>query len=106
MTTYAYLGACAVLLYTSFCRMVHTHADTLIPVRLAFVLLAFSASLAIASVLVWGYAPDWPSTVAFWAFALVQVVSSRVWKYGVPNVYQGRGVHDRPSEHRFSGWPV
>lgn len=98
MSTYLFIVACGVLTYTGFCRLVHTRLDTLVCVRQAIWGLTVSAMFCIASVLVWGYEPGWPSAVLATCIAALQVVTSVLWKDGQPPPFvQPHGVSDEDS---------
>lgn len=87
-STLVFLGACCVLAYTGFCRLVRTDARTVLCIRGVFWLLTAVALVAVAEVLVWGYQPGWPSALLAGAFAGVQVATSILWREGVPDHYQ------------------
>lgn len=86
MTT-LYLCACAVIAYAGFCRLVRTDLMTRLAVRSSFWALTVSAAAGITAVLMWGHAPGWPETGMAGAIAAVQVVTSRLWRGGVPQHY-------------------
>jgi hypothetical protein len=88
MTAAVFLLACAVLAYTGFCRLVHTDLSTALAVRLVFWALTVAAFLAAAAVLFWAYRPGWPAAGLAVAMASVQVVTSRIWRSGVPQPYR------------------
>lgn len=80
--------ACAVLLWTCFCRLVRTDENTKASVRFAFWFLSFAAIVSTASpYLGWG-GLDWPAVLMLSAAALVQVVTARHWRYGPPPAFQ------------------
>ena len=88
MSAWLFITACGVLSYTGFCRLAHTDQTTLICIRVVIWALTVSAVSCIAAVLVWGYAPGWPSAVLSACMATLQVISSRLWHEGVPAPYK------------------
>lgn len=94
--TVAYINAmaCAALFYTCFCRIVRTDTQTEVAVRLAFCVLASAAAacgLAPFGVL----APCLPAQVPTiaqifitLAIVLVQALTARFWRDGVPVHFQ------------------
>ena len=83
--TALYVLACAALVYTSFCRAVLMSKDTTrIEVRLVFVALGAAAGFGLLSLAAWSYEPNVPTVVLVAAFAAVQLVTSRLWREGVP----------------------
>jgi hypothetical protein len=86
--TWVFLTACLLLAYAGFCRLTRTDKRTLVEVRIAFYALTVAAILGAAAVLVWGYAPGWPSALLASAMASVLAASSRIWREGVPEPYQ------------------
>jgi hypothetical protein len=85
--TWVYLAACGVLFYGGFCRLVRTDHRTHLCIRSVFWLLTVAAATSIAGVLVWGYAPGWPSALLATTFAAVQVATALLWTNGVPAPY-------------------
>ena len=83
-----FVMACAVLAYTGFCRLVHTDLRTVFCIRGVFWLLTMAAVICAMQVIVWGYRPDWPSTLLACCMAAVQVAASILWRDGVPPDYQ------------------
>ena len=92
--TYLNALACAALFWTCFCRMVRTDTQTEIAVRLAFCVLATAAlacGLAPFGVLA-PYLPAQQPTAAqifiTLAMVLVQALTARFWRDGVPAHFQ------------------
>lgn len=83
-----YLAACAAVAYSGFCRLVRTDISTLLAIRVAMWLLTVAALAAGGAVLVWGHSPRWPDAALAAAIALVQAVTSMLWRDGVPAPYQ------------------
>jgi hypothetical protein len=85
---------CAALFWTCFCRIVRTDTQTHWPVRLAFVVLASAA--AACGVAPWGVlAPCLPAStpgpaqlLITGAMVLVQALTARYWRDGVPCHFQ------------------
>jgi len=88
MIALIYLLACALLVYSGFCRLVRTNATTALCIRIVMWLLTVAALVAAAAVLVWGHAPGWPDTALAAAMAAVQVATSMLWRDGVPEPYR------------------
>lgn len=88
--TAVYLLASLTLVYSGFCRLVRTDVSTVLCIRVAFWMLTVAASISAAAVLVWGYAPGWPSTVLAASMAAVQLACSVLWQAGVPPAYRNR----------------
>jgi membrane protein YdbS with pleckstrin-like domain len=95
-----YLLACAVLVYSGFCRLVHMTTATRLVIRAAIWVLTVVAAVGVAAVLVWGYHPHWVAVAQVVAIAIVQVACSSLWRAGVPDDYQRPSQleiqHDRP----------
>lgn len=91
MSAAVFLAACAVLLYTGFCRLVHTSAATALCARLAIYLLTLSAAGCAAAVLVWAYQPGWPAALLAAAMSSVQLASAGLWRDGVPQAWRTSG---------------
>lgn len=88
MITLIYLGACGVLVYTGFCRLVRTDARTVFCIRAVFWLLPAAALLSIGAVLVYGHVPHWTDALLATGMAAVQVATSVLWIDGVPAAYR------------------
>jgi len=95
MSDLTFVLACLVLVYTGFCRLVHTNVHTLLCIRGTFWLLTVAAAIAAAAVLVWGYRPGWPSALLASCVAAVQVAASILWRDGVPQAYQSEAPDAR-----------
>lgn len=76
--------ACMALIYSGFCRLVHTSTRTRIELRLAIYGLTVAAMVGLYAGLFRGYDPGWPATAMVVATVVVQVVTARQWRYGVP----------------------
>ncbi len=92
--TYINAAVCAGLFYTCFCRMVRTDTQTEVAVRIAFCVLAAAAAacgLAPFGVLA-PCLPAQPPTAAqifiTLAMVLVQALTARFWRDGVPAHFQ------------------
>ena len=85
-----WIVSCGVLVYTGFCRLVRTSSRTRLPIRLAIYLLTVAALCCAGATLVWGYQPGWPAALLAAGMAGVQVVTSVLWRDGVPAPYRGR----------------
>lgn len=79
---------CAALFYTCFCRLVRTNGDTHTSIRLAFVVLACAAVWCLAMPLRSGIPPQGTQLVIEAAMALVQALTARYWRDGVPVHFQ------------------
>jgi len=79
-----YLAACGALVYSGFCRLVHTSDTTLVIVRAVIWLLTAAALAAGGAVLFWSHVPRWPDAALAAAIAAVQVVTAVLWRDGVP----------------------
>lgn len=89
------------LLWSCFCRMVRTDDDTIREVRWAIWLESIAAMLVLGAPLLPALAPghvDWPAgSTPLWiwlallvAATLVQIVTARHWKHGVPLSFTNR----------------
>jgi len=76
--------ACLMLLYSGFCRLVHTSLTTRLELRLAVYGLTVSALVGLYAALFQAYDPGWPGTLIVAAMVVVQVVTARLWRFGVP----------------------
>jgi hypothetical protein len=88
MSAWLFLGACCVLAYGGFCRLVRADTTTLFCIRVVIWAMTVAAFVCIAAVLVWGYSPGWPSAVLSASFSAVQVATSVLWRNGVPDDYR------------------
>lgn len=79
---------CAALFYTCFCRLVRTNAETHTSIRLAFVVLASASAWCLAVPLKTGVPPQDGQLVIEAAMALVQGLTARYWRDGVPGHFQ------------------
>lgn len=93
MSAWVFIAGCGVIFYTGFCRMVHTDHTTVLCIRVVFWALTVSAASGIAAVLVWSYAPGWPSAALVVCMAALQVATSVLWREGVPRQYQTPRAH-------------
>lgn len=84
------IGA-AMVLYASFCRLVHTNARTRLSVRAAIWSLSVVAMLALIGPMLTSWRPDLLHGCLLLAFAWQLWVGARVWRYGVPRSFQ-RGL--------------
>ena len=92
---------CAALFYTCFCRLVRTSRDTERGVRLAFCVLATASAFCLAAPFVpWlAYKPQAPALVITGAMTLVQAITARYWRNGVPCHFQ------KPPALASATWP-
>ena len=92
---------CSTLFYTCFCRLVRTNRDTERGVRLAFHVLATAALFCLAAPFMpWlAYKPQAPALVIEGAMALVQALTARYWRDGVPCHFQ------KPPVLAAASWP-
>lgn len=74
----------AALFYTCFCRLVRTDHGTVAGVRLGFCALAGAALLNGCAPFLWGYLPPAHVLAVLAAITLVQGITARHWKHGVP----------------------
>lgn len=74
---------CLVLIYTVFCRFVRTDDTVRLDVRMTFFLLGAVACFGIPAPF-YGFIPNIFSTVLLFMIVMVQVVTSRYWRNGVP----------------------
>ena len=90
----------AALAHSCFCRLVRTDSETIREVRLAIWFEAMAAGLVLGAPVMplllpeadWepGTTPTWIWLVLLLAAALVQIVTSRYWRGGVPVDFQKR----------------
>ncbi len=86
------------LAWSCFCRLVRTDAETIREVRLAIWFEAMAAGLVMAAPFMpalvpeaqWttGTTPRWIWLVLLLAATLVQIVTSKYWRHGVPDDFQ------------------
>lgn len=87
--TAAFVFACAVLVYTSFCRLVKMERSTTrFGARVGFVGMATAAAYGVMSATFWGYLPGWPGAALATAAATIQLLASRAWRQGVPTYFR------------------
>jgi hypothetical protein len=78
---------CAALFYSVFCRAVQTSAGVKLDVRLAFFALGAVALAGIVAPLALAFVPGgWPLALLS-AIVLVQLITARHWRHGVPAVF-------------------
>lgn len=75
---------CLILIGTVFCRAVRMDSTVRIDVRLAFFLLGAVACIGVPAPWVWGFHPNAFTLLLMTGIALVQIVTSRYWRAGVP----------------------
>lgn len=75
---------CFVLIFTVFCRAVRMDNSVRIDVRLAFFLLGAVACIGVPAPWVWGFSPNMFTLFLLGGITLVQIVTSRYWRVGVP----------------------
>ena len=80
--------ACLALVYSGFCRLVHTDRGTRFDVRLAIYALTVAALAALYAAVFANYDPGWPGTVLALAMGVLQGVTARQWPAGVPEVFR------------------
>jgi hypothetical protein len=90
------------LFYTCFCRLVRTSTDTVMPVRLAFCVLAAASALCGAAPFLTGMVPQWPQLVIEAAMAVVQALTAQYWRDGVPCHFQRHTA--RPEGWEATSW--
>jgi hypothetical protein len=78
---------CCALLYSVFCRLVHTTVSTRISVRFAIFFLGLAALVGIGAPL-YGWEPDPVSILITAACLLMQLVAAHFWRGGVPRNFQ------------------
>jgi len=85
---------CGALFWTCFCRIVRTDVDTVRPVRLAFCLLGAVAVACMVAPLGWlrpllpAHEPPVTQLVIVGAMFVVQGLTARYWRDGVPCHFQ------------------
>lgn len=79
---------CVGLLWTCFCRLVHTNNETIPAIRFAFFALGSTALVAAAAPWVWEYEAGWPALIITLATLVMQIITSRFWRQGVPHRLQ------------------
>lgn len=82
---------CVGLWYSVFCRAVREDKSVLPAIRLAFAFLGGAALLALVAPLVWGWHPDPVTLLLLLAMLVVQLVTARHWRHGVPGQYLNDG---------------
>jgi hypothetical protein len=87
ISDWIFTTGCAAVAWAGFCRLTRTDTATRLAVRAAFYALTMAAVLGVASVLLWGYSPGWPSAALAVATAFVQAAASPMWHQGVPRPY-------------------
>ena len=79
---------CIALLYSVFCRLVHTSKkSTKFDVRLTIYSLGLAAIVGIGAPL-YGWRPDFVVFVMTATCLAMQIVAARHWRQGVPNPFQ------------------
>ena len=94
------LALCASLFYTCFCRLVRTDSNTHMPVRVAFMVLASVAAACAVAPFGWmapclpARPPEWSQVALLSAMVLVQALTARYWRDGVPCHFQRAAGED------------
>ena len=78
---------CFALLYSVFCRLVHTTLATRLSVRLAIFALGLSALVGIGAP-IYGWQPDAVVLCITSACLAMQLVAARHWRQGVPAQFE------------------
>lgn len=97
-TTVLYVTVCVALFYTCFCRLVRMDGNTHTSVRLAFCLLLTVCLVCVGLTLYSTYKPEWQDLLLPTAMLLVQALTARYWKDGVPSHFQRCVCDPHPSE--------
>lgn len=87
-----------ILFCSQFCRAVKTDKSTARAVLLSFYgLTAASIFSMFAPVVLPGWRPSWDGIALLLAIIFVQLVTSRFWRVGTPEVFQ----HDHAKQHEM-----
>lgn len=89
---------CAALFYSVFCRAVRTDAQVKADIRLAFFVLGSVALMGMAAPLAWDHQPSGFDLALLGSIVLVQVITARHWRDGVPEHFLH--AHHRPRNRR------
>jgi len=84
---------CALLLWTVFCRSVQCSRKVITDVRVAFWLLGLIACIGMVWPLVHPFVPDLFNLCIIAAITVVQFVTARHWRQGVPKYFLKGGDH-------------
>lgn len=79
---------CAVVVYTTFCRLSKTSHATRFSVRFAIWLMATTVATMLMAPVLWGWKADWLDVAMLLSLAIVQVATARQWRDGVPDALQ------------------
>ena len=77
---------CLALLYSVFCRLVHTSVSTRLDVRLSIFALGLASLVGLGAPL-YGWEPDLVVLCITVASVAMQLVSARHWRKGVPEQF-------------------
>lgn len=83
-----HVAACFALFYNCFCRLVKTNDDTVPSVRAGFMLVATASAVLLASPWLWGLQTSWLVVAHVGSVSVLQSITSRYWRSGVPCQYQ------------------
>lgn len=86
---------CLALLYSVFCRAVHSCEKVRTDVRFAFFLLGIVACAGMAAPLTWHFIPDLFTLALLAAMTGVQLVTAHHWAAGVPDRFYKPGQAPR-----------
>lgn len=84
----SHVAFCTVLFYNCFCRLTKTNDDTEPAVRAGFMVVAVSSAVLGASPWLAGFTPSWVSVAHTASITVLQGITSRYWRLGVPCQYQ------------------
>lgn len=84
----AHVMAALVVMYASFCRLSKTTLETYAAVRFAIWLMGSVAALAMVAPVIWGWRPDVFHVLILGSIGLMQIITSRQWRAGVPDRFQ------------------
>ena len=90
---------CAMLFYTCFCRLVRTNRETHSSIRAAFVLLATAAAWCLFEPLSNGVSPHASQLLIEGAMVVVQALTAKYWRDGVPEHFQRCECPERGGDH-------
>lgn len=79
---------CAMMFYGAFCRAVWANRQTHTHMRLVILMTGSVASLGMLAPISWNYQPDWYATLLLTVSVIAQLVASRHWRHGIPEIFQ------------------
>ncbi len=87
---------CAAMFYGAFCRAVWANKQTHTHMRLVILMTGSVASLGMLAPIAWNYQPDWYAMLLLAVSVTAQLIASRHWRDGIPDMFQRKPADTFP----------